>query len=82
MEVKQIVTNWVDPYTAELFSNYNLENFDSIDLTKSTHKEVLAALVIDAQNFKETIDTYFTGVSIDYEPEEYASEYLSKFNIR
>tara|TARA_R110000803_G_scaffold98512_4_gene166593 strand:+ start:396 stop:644 length:249 start_codon:yes stop_codon:yes gene_type:complete len=82
MEVKQIVTNWVDPYTAELFSNYNLENFDSIDLTKSTHKEVLAALVIDAQNFKETIDAYFTGVSIDYEPEEYASEYLSKFNIR
>ena len=57
---------YVDPYTAELFASY--ENVGT-DLN-------FDELVAIADDFIEIVNSYFTGISIDYESEDYADHYI------
>ena len=57
---------YVDPFTAELFASY--ENVGT-DLS-------FDQLVATADDFIEIVNSYFTGISIDYEPHDYANHYI------
>ncbi len=57
---------YVDPYTAELFASY--ENVGT-DLN-------FDELVAIADDFIEIVNSYFTGISIDYEADDYANHYI------
>lgn len=57
---------YVDPYTAELFASY--ENVGT-DLN-------FDELVAIADDFIEIVNSYFTGISIDYESHDYANYYI------
>ena len=82
-------TNYVDPYTLELFTNHKLDNasrwINTSDIGEASamviadpvnYENVFKALVEDAEEFIETINAEFTGISIDYAPQAYAHQYI------
>ena len=57
---------YIDPYTSELF-----ENFTGVNDART-----FSELVELAEDFITTIGNDFQGISIDYEPEHYALQYV------
>jgi|TARA_R110000787_G_scaffold224762_2_gene332820 poly(A) polymerase Pap1 len=57
---------YVDPFTAELFASYDNVgtdlNFDELEAI--------------ADDFITIMNSYFTGISIDYEADDYANHYI------
>jgi hypothetical protein len=69
--------NYIDPYTKELFDNYTKANYDRIaDDISYSDQQCFEALVEDAENFIETVTSDFTGISIDYDAEQYAYNFI------
>ena len=63
--------SWVDPYTGELF-----ENFEGVG-TDCGHAE----LVELAEEFMEVMARHFTGISVEYDENHYANYYISKHKM-
>tara|TARA_R100000908_G_C3706303_1_gene114709 strand:- start:302 stop:577 length:276 start_codon:yes stop_codon:yes gene_type:complete len=64
-------TSNVDPYTGELF-----ENFEGVG-TDCDHAE----LVELAEEFMEVMARHFTGISVDYDENDYADYFISKYKM-
>ena len=58
----------VDPYTGELF-----ENFEGVG-TDCSHEELTEI----AEEFMEVLARHFTGISVEYNAEDYADYFISK----
>ena len=70
-------SSYIDPYTAELFANYTKANYDRIaDDISYSDQQCFEALIEDAENFIETVTSEFTGISIDYDAEQYANNFI------
>ena len=59
-----------------MFGSFKLENFALLD-DYASYKKKLEALILDAEEFIELCENQFFGLSIDYEPEDYAKYYLA-----
>jgi len=68
--------NQPDKFTFDMFGSFKLENFNILDPFDSDEKK-REALVLDAEEFIEVCEREFTGVSIDYEPVDYANYYIA-----
>jgi len=68
--------NQPDKFTFEMFGSFKLENFDALHPSDSNEKK-REALVSDAEEFIEVCEREFTGVSIDYQPVDYANYYIA-----
>ena len=68
--------NQPDKFTFDMFGSFKLENFDALDPFDSDEKK-REALVLDAEEFIEVCEREFIGVSIDYEPVDYANYYIA-----
>ena len=62
--------------TFEMFGSFNLENFSVLEEDAPVEKK-REALTLDAEDFTELCEQQFTGVSIDYEPVDYANYYIA-----
>lgn len=67
----------VDTFTSDLFFNFTVSNYDNL-LPSATDSEKFDALVQDAAEFIEVVGNHFGGVSIDWEAEEYAKDFLNR----
>mgnify|MGYP006403049683 FL=1 len=68
--------NQPDKFTFEMFGSFNLENFSVLEEDAPVEKK-REALTLDAEDFTELCEQQFTGVSIDYEPVDYANYYIA-----
>ena len=68
--------NQPDKFTFDMFGSFKLENFNILDPFDSDEKK-REALVSDAEEFIEVCEREFTGVSIDYQPVDYANYYIA-----
>jgi len=77
---------YVDPYTLELFTNYNLERTSTfadpvnisgvVSADPVNYENARKLLVEDAEEFIETIAGDFPGISINSSAEAYAHQFL------
>jgi|TARA_R110002074_G_scaffold106783_5_gene230882 hypothetical protein len=80
---------YVDPYTLELFTNYNLERTSTfmntadvgdvsavVSADPANYETARKLLVEDAEEFIETIARDFPGISINSSAEAYAHQFL------
>ena len=68
--------NQPDKFTFDMFGSFKLENFNILDPFDSDEKK-REALVLDAEEFIEVCEREFTGVSVDYDPVDYANYYIA-----
>ena len=69
---------WVDPFASDLFFNHNLENYNNVEKETATYEEVFKAILQDAKDFVEIVESHFSGLSINHTPEEYAKNFLER----
>ena len=68
--------NQPDKFTFDMFGSFKLENFGILDEDAPIEKK-REALTLDAEEFTEICEQHFTGVSIDYDPVDYANYYIA-----
>jgi len=76
--IKDEDKTYVDPYSSDLFFNHNLDNYNALDMETASYEELFEALVADATEFIEIVDSNFGGLSIDYTPEDYARNFIEE----
>ena len=69
---------WVDPFASDLFFNHNLENYSAVEKETATSEEIFEAILQDAKEFVEIVESHFSGLSINHTPEEYAHNFLDR----
>ena len=72
------IKTWVDPFASDLFFNHNLENYNAVEKETATYEEVFKAILQDAKDFVEIVESHFSGLSINHTPEEYAKNFLER----